>query len=53
MNKMFANKFGKTKEVYIYDMLVNSEEADLHDQHQSQTFEALRKYNMKLNPAKC
>ncbi|XP_048617108.1 uncharacterized protein LOC125604234 [Brassica napus] len=40
-------------EVYIDDMLVNSLEAEDHISHLQQGFSALRKYTMKLNPAKC
>ena len=40
-------------EVYIDDMLVKSTTAGLHIAHLSKTFQILRDYNMKLNPAKC
>nr|XP_033509113.1 uncharacterized protein LOC117274010 [Nicotiana tomentosiformis] len=40
-------------EVYIDDMLVKLARAWDHFQHLSETFEILRKYNMKLNPKKC
>ena len=40
-------------EVYIDDMLVKSTTAELHIAHLSETFQILRNYNMKLNPAKC
>ena len=39
-------------EVYIDDMLVKSTTAELHIAHLSEAFQILRKYNMKLNPAK-
>ncbi|XP_070052206.1 uncharacterized protein [Nicotiana tomentosiformis] len=39
-------------EVYINDILVKSTHAGDHFQH-SDTFEILRKHNMKLNPEKC
>ena len=42
-----------TMEVYIDDMLVKSTTAELHIAHMSEAFQILRKYNMKLNPAKC
>ena len=39
--------------VYVDDMLAKSKEARSHlDDHQ-ETFNTLRKYRMKLNPAKC
>ena len=40
-------------EVYIDDMLVKSTTAELHIAHLFEAFQILRKYNMKLNPAKC
>ena len=40
-------------EVYIYDMLVKSIKSELHITHLAETFQVLRSYNMKLNPAKC
>ncbi|XP_070015196.1 uncharacterized protein [Nicotiana sylvestris] len=40
-------------EVYIYDMLVKSAQAGDHIQHLLDTFQILRKFNMKLNPEKC
>ncbi|XP_075082240.1 uncharacterized protein LOC142166795 [Nicotiana tabacum] len=44
---------GKTMEVYIGDMLVKLAQEGDHFQHLLDTFEILRKYNMKLNPEKC
>ena len=40
-------------EVYIDDMLVKSTTAELHIAHLAEAFQILKKYNMKLNPAKC
>ena len=53
VNRMFQKQIGTTMEVYIDDMLVKSTTADLHITHLSETFQILRNYNMKLNPAKC
>ena len=53
VNRMFQKQIGVTMEVYIDDMLVNSTTAELHIAHLSEAFQILRKYNMKLNPAKC
>ena len=53
VNRMFQKKIGTTREVYIDDMLVKSTTAELHIAHLSKAFQILRKYNMKLNPAKC
>ena len=40
-------------EVYIDDMLVKSTTAELHTAHLAEAFQILKKYNMKLNLAKC
>ena len=53
VNKMFQKQIGTTMEVYIDYMLVKSTTAELHIAHMSEAFQILRKYNMKLNPAKC
>ena len=53
VNKMFQKKIGASMEVYIDDMLVKSTSAKLHIGHLSEVFQILRKYNMKMNPAKC
>ena len=53
VNRMFQKQIGTTMEVYIDDMLVKSTTAGLHISHLSETFQILREYNMKLNPAKC
>ena len=53
VNRMFQKQIGTTMEVYIDDMLVKSLNAKLHIAHLSEAFQILRKYNMKLNLAKC
>ena len=53
VNKMFQKQIGASIEVYVDDMLVKSISAGLHISHLSEAFQILRKYNMKLNPAKC
>ena len=40
-------------EVYVDDMLVKSRKAELHLDDLKETFNTLRKYQMRLNPAKC
>ncbi|XP_075082229.1 uncharacterized protein LOC142166791 [Nicotiana tabacum] len=50
---MFDNQIGKTMEVYIDDMLVKSLDAGDHLKHLQETFDIVRKYNMKLNLEKC
>ena len=53
VNRIFQKQIGTIMEVYIDDMLVKSITAGLHIAHLSETFQILRDYNMKLNPAKC
>ena len=40
-------------EVYVDDMITKSKEPMNHVKHLEETFELLRKYQMKLNPEKC
>ena len=39
--------------MYVDDMLVKSKEEENHLDDLKETFDTLRQYNMKLNPAKC
>ena len=40
-------------EVYVDDMLVKSKKAGSHLDNLRETFDTQRKYQMRLNPAKC
>ena len=53
VNRMFQKQIGTSMEVYIDNMLVKSTTAELHIAHLVEAFQILKKYNMKLNPAKC
>ena len=53
VTKMFRPLLGKTIEVYIDDMLVESKECPDHAKHLQEDFELLKAYGMKLNPSKC
>ena len=53
VSKMFKQQIRKTMEVYVDDMLVKSLKANEHINNLKESFEILRKYKMKLNPAKC
>ena len=53
MNRMFHDQIGRNVEVYVDDMLVKSREENDHLDDLRETFETLRKYQMKLNPSKC
>ena len=39
--------------VYMDEMLIKSKEVKTHFEDLQETFDALRRYKMKLNPAKC
>ena len=53
VNHVFSHQFGRNVEVYVDDMLVKSKDEANHLDYLKETFSTLRKYNMKLNPAKC
>ncbi|KAH9751207.1 Ribonuclease H [Citrus sinensis] len=53
VNAMFANQIGHTMEVYVDDMLTKSKNSNDHIRDLRETFDILRNFKMKLNPAKC
>ena len=53
VNRMFQKQIGTSMEVYIDDMLIKSTMVELHIAHMAEAFQILKKYNMKLSPAKC
>ncbi|KAM2039994.1 hypothetical protein ACFX1T_013385 [Malus domestica] len=53
VNLMFAKQIGKSMEVYVDNMLVQSKHADQHITNLSETFTILKRYQMRLNPNKC
>ena len=53
VNHMFSHQIGRNVEVYTDDMLVKSKDKANHLDDLKETFSTLRKYNMKLNHAKC
>ena len=48
VNKMFHDQIGRNVEVYVDDMLVKSKKDEDHLADLTETFQALRRYNMKL-----
>ena len=52
VNKVFADKIGRSMEVYVDDMLVKSLTIEQHIEDLAYTFASLRLYNMRLNPKK-
>ena len=53
VTKIFQPLIGKSMEVYIDDMLIKSKERPDHTTHLQETFEHLRRHDMRLNPLKC
>ena len=53
VNHMFCLQIGQNVEVYVDDMLVKSQDKEIHLDDLQETFDTLRQYNMKLNPSKC
>ena len=51
VNHMFRPKIGWNVEVYVDDILVKSLEEKKHLDDLQETFDTLRRYNMKLNPS--
>lgn len=53
VNEMFKDQIGRNVEVYVDDILVKSLRVKQHPSDLGETFQTLRKNNMKLNPSKC
>jgi hypothetical protein len=53
MDRVFSEQIGRNVEVYIDDMVVKTTEEGEHDQDLGDILASVRKYNMRLNPAKC
>ena len=53
VNRMFSHQIGRNVEVFVDYMLVKSIDEANHLDDLKETFSTLRKYNMKLKPAKC
>ncbi|KAL0456609.1 UNVERIFIED_CONTAM: Retrovirus-related Pol polyprotein from transposon [Sesamum latifolium] len=52
-DKIFRLQIGRNVKVYVDDMLVKSQKVGEHVNDLEETFSVLRKYKLKLNPAKC
>ena len=53
VNHMFRPQIGRNVEVYVDDMLVKSLDEERHLNDLQETFDTLRRHQMKLNPNKC
>ena len=50
---MFRPQIGRNVEVYVDDILVKSLDEKKHLDDLKETFDTLRRHQMKLNPNKC
>ncbi|MCI27251.1 hypothetical protein A2U01_0048449, partial [Trifolium medium] len=53
MDRIFSQLIEKNLEVYIDDMVVKTTNEGDHDQNLGDILASVKKYNMRLNPAKC
>ena len=53
VNHMFRPQIGQNVKVYVDDMLVKSLDEEKHLDDLQETFNTLRRHQMKLNPSKC
>lgn len=53
MDKVFVGQGGRNIEVYVDDMIVKSEEEIKHQSDLDETFNTIRRYNLRLHPEKC
>nr|XP_027095953.1 uncharacterized protein LOC113715852 [Coffea arabica] len=53
MTTLFHDMIHKEMEVYVDDTIIKSKKVENHLVDLKKLFERLRKYNLKLNPAKC
>ena len=52
-NHMFRPQIGRNVEVYVDNMLMKSLDERKHLDNLLETFDTIRRYNIKLNPSKC
>ncbi|XP_017216818.2 uncharacterized protein LOC108194379 [Daucus carota subsp. sativus] len=53
MDTVFADQIGRNMEIYVDDMIVKSVKAPSHAKDLRETFDCIRKNQIRLNPAKC
>ena len=53
MVTLFHDMMYKEIEVYVDDLIAKSREGESHIENLGKLFERLRKFQLKLNPAKC
>nr|XP_009413508.1 PREDICTED: uncharacterized protein LOC103994794 [Musa acuminata subsp. malaccensis] len=47
------HQIGRNMEIYVDDMIVKSRTAEAHPSDLAETFDTLRRFGLRLNPAKC
>lgn len=52
VDRMFRSQLGRKMEAYVDDMLVKSKKIETHASELKETLRTVRKYRMRLNPAK-
>lgn len=52
MDDMFSHHIERDMEVYVYDMIVKTTEGHNNAMDLEDILQSIRKYNMRLNPAK-
>jgi len=53
MDTMFAAQIRRNLELYIDDLVVKTPEDAIHTTDLGEIFQQVKKFNMRLNPAKC
>ncbi|XP_047174666.1 uncharacterized protein LOC124842265 [Vigna umbellata] len=53
MDRIFRDQIGRCMDVYVDDMVVRSAEGEGHLKDLEEVFRQVRKFGMRLNPAKC
>nr|KYP74594.1 Transposon Ty3-I Gag-Pol polyprotein [Cajanus cajan] len=53
MDKIFQRQIGTCMEIYVDDMIIKSTSASSHLKDLIAVFDEVRRYHMRLNPAKC
>lgn len=53
MDMVFSSRIGRNLEVYVNDVLIKTRKKLNHVKDLEETFESIRKFNMRLKPNKC
>ncbi|GAA0184542.1 hypothetical protein LIER_31830 [Lithospermum erythrorhizon] len=53
VNKVFSTQIGRNMKIYLANMLIKSRDGPDHEANLRESFDNMRKYNLRLNPNKC